>query len=152
MVTAFVLTGCDLFPRDVDAYLNKSVCTITYTDKTKEEITTEAFINAYNSYGSSLTQNGSTQEDAVNKTLDVLISRYVLLNHAKKTVSIDDDMEDVYDEVYTSLESSISSYVTAVKTEVIVHSSTFLCLQLLLNPQHAQFGRHFFRLVLLEFA
>lgn len=117
MVTAFVLTGCDLFPRDVDAYLNKSVCTITYTDKTKEEITTEAFINAYNSYGSSLTQNGSTQEDAVNKTLDVLISRYVLLNHAKKTVSIDDDMEDVYDEVYTSLESSISSYVTAVKTE-----------------------------------
>ena len=105
MVTAFVLTGCDLFPRDVDAYLNKSVCTITYTDKTKEEITTEAFINAYNSYGSSLTQNGSTQEDAVNKTLDVLISRYVLLNHAKKTVSIDDDMEDVYDEVYTSLES-----------------------------------------------
>ena len=42
--------------------------------------------------------------------------------------------------------------VTAVKTEVIVHSSTFLYLQLLLNPQHAQFGRHFFRLVLLEFA
>lgn len=117
MVTAFVLTGCDLFPRDVDAYLNKSVCTITYVDNTKEEITTEAFINAYNSYGSSLTQKGTSQEDAINKTLDVLISRYVLLNHAKKTVSIEDDMEEVYDEVYTSLKSSISSYVTAVKKE-----------------------------------
>lgn len=115
MVFVFMLSGCALFPRDVNAYLEKSVCTITYTDGKVEEITTEAFINAYNSYGSSLVQNGTETDEAIEKTLEVLISRYVLLNHAKKTVSIKDDEEEIFDNVYSSLVSSLDNYIDTVK-------------------------------------
>lgn len=117
MVFVFALTGCGLFPRNVNEYLNKSVCTITYQDNKKDEITTEAFINAYNSYGSSLVQNGTDTEEAMSQTLEVLISRYILLNYAQKKVSIEDEMENIYDEVYSSLVSNLDSYVTTVKTE-----------------------------------
>lgn len=115
MVFVFMLSGCALFPRDVNAYLEKSVCTITYTDGKVEEITTEAFINAYNSYGASLVQNGTETDEAIEKTLEVLISRYVLLNHAKKTVSIKDDEEEIFDNVYSSLVSSLDNYIDTVK-------------------------------------
>ncbi len=120
MLLAFViiLSGCDLFPKNYTAYLNKSVCTLTYADGEKEEITTEAYINAFNSYGSSLVQNGSTYEEAAEQTIEVLINRYVLLNHAKTVITItDDDKKEIYDDVYTSLKSNLETYETEVRDE-----------------------------------
>lgn len=115
---AFILTGCDLFPRNLEQYLNKPVCTITYADGKKEEISTEAFINAFNSYGASLTQQGSTYEQAAEQTVEVLISRYVLLNHAKQVVEISpEDQKEIWDDVYTSLKSNLDSYVTEVRKD-----------------------------------
>ncbi len=118
MLLAFVviLSGCDLFPKNYTAYLNKSVCTITYADGEKEEITTEAYINAFNSYGSSLVQNGSTYEEAAEQTIEVLINRYVLLNHAKSVITLnEDDKKEIYDDVYTSLKSNLETYETEVR-------------------------------------
>ena len=83
-----LLSGCSLFPRNLNAYLNKSVCTLTYTDGKTEEITTESFIGAFNSYGYSLVQNGTSYEDAREQTMDVLINRYVLLHHAKQEIEL----------------------------------------------------------------
>ncbi len=120
MLLAFVvlLSGCDLFPKNYAAYLNKSVCTITYADGEKEEITTEAYINAFNSYGSSLVQNGSTYEEAAEQTIEVLINRYVLLNHAKSVITLnEDDKKEIYDDVYTSLKSNLETYETEVRDE-----------------------------------
>ncbi len=118
MSLAFLLTGCDLFPKNYEAYLNKSVCTITYADGTKEEITTEAFINAYNSYGSSLVQQGTSYEDAAEQTVDILINRYVLLNYAKTKITLtDEDYRSIYDEVYSSLVSNLDSYEEEVRDD-----------------------------------
>ena len=118
MAFAFLLSGCSLFPKNMDAYLNKSVCTLTYKDGQKEEITTEVFINAFNSYGYSLVQNGTSYEDAKEQTMEVLVSRYVLLHEAKKVVTVSQDEEKkVLEDVYTSLNSTLSSYVTNVRTE-----------------------------------
>ncbi len=120
LLLAFVvmLSGCDLFPKNYTAYLNKSVCTLTYADGKKEEITTEAYINAFNSYGSSLVQNGSTYEEAAEQTIEVLINRYVLLNHAKSVITIsEDDKKEIYDDVYTSLKSNLETYETEVREE-----------------------------------
>ena len=118
MSLAFLLTGCDLFPKNYEAYLNKSVCTITYADETKEEITTEAFINAYNSYGSSLVQQGTSYEDAAEQTVDILINRYVLLNYAKTKITLtDEDYRSIYDEVYSSLVSNLDSYEEEVRDD-----------------------------------
>ncbi len=115
---AAVLSGCSLFPRNMEAYLNKSVCTITYADGTKDEITTESYISAFNSYGYSLVQNGTSYEDAKEQTLDVLINRYVLLNNAQKVIELDDDdKKEIYDDAFTSLKSNLNSYVSTIRTE-----------------------------------
>lgn len=115
---AFLLSGCNLFPKNMTAYLNKSVCTITYKDNTKDEITTESYINAFNSYGYSLVQNGTSYEDARKQTIDVLISRYVLLHHAKEVITLtDEDKKEIYDDVYTSLKSNLDSYITEVRKD-----------------------------------
>lgn len=87
---AFVLTGCDLFPRNVSAYLNQPVVTIEYSKDDILTITTEEFINAYNNYGASLvSQSKYTYSQAAEKTIDVLISRAVLLKEAKKNNYVD---------------------------------------------------------------
>lgn len=120
MSFAFLLSGCSLFPRNMSAYLNKSVCTITYENGNKQEITTEAFINAFNSYGYNLVQNGTSYEDASEQTIEVLINRYVLLNHAKSLESLElttDDYKEIYDDVYTSLESNLKNFIKEVREE-----------------------------------
>ena len=118
MSLAFLLTGCDLFPKNYAAYLNKSVCTITYADGSKEEITTEAFINAYNSYGSSLVQQGTSYKDAAEQTVEILINRYVLLNYAKTKITLNsDDYRSIYDEVYSSLVANLDSYEEEVRQD-----------------------------------
>ena len=120
MTFAFVLSGCDLFPRNMSAYLNKSVCTITYENGETEDITTREYINAFNSYGYTLVQNGTSYEDAANQTIDVLVNRYVLLHHATSNnlVTIDDSAEkEILDDVYTSLESNLDTYIDEVRTD-----------------------------------
>ena len=120
MTFAFVLSGCDLFPRNMSAYLNKSVCTITYENGETEDITTREYINAFNSYGYTLVQNGTSYEDAANQTIDVLVNRHVLLNHATSNnlVTIDDSAEkEILDDVYTSLESNLDTYIDEVRDD-----------------------------------
>ncbi len=120
MTFAFVLSGCDLFPRNMSAYLNKSVCTITYENGETEDITTREYINAFNSYGYTLVQNGTSYEDAANQTIDVLVNRHVLLNHAttNNLVTIDDSAgKEILDDVYTSLESNLETYIDEVRTD-----------------------------------
>ena len=120
MTFAFVLSGCDLFPRNMSAYLNKSVCTITYENGETEDITTREYINAFNSYCYSLVQNGTSYEDAANQTIDVLVNRYVLLHHATSNnlVTIDDSAEkEILDDVYTSLESNLDTYIDEVRDD-----------------------------------
>lgn len=127
MTFAFVLSGCDLFPRNMSAYLNKSVCTITYENGETEDITTREYINAFNSYGYTLVQNGTSYEDAANQTIDVLVNRYVLLHHATSNnlVTIDDSAEkEILDDVYTSLESNLDTYIDEVRDDWDVTAPT----------------------------
>ena len=120
MVLAFalLLSGCDLFPKNYSAYLNKSVCTITYADGTKEEIRTQDYINAFNSYGASLVQSGTEYAVAAEQTIEILINRFVLLNYAKKNIDItEDDKKEILDDVYSSLKSNMETYETEVRNE-----------------------------------
>ena len=125
---AFILTGCDLFPRNMEQYLNKSVCTITYQDGKVINVTTEDFINAFNSYGAQLVQNGSTYNEAADQTVEVLISRKVILEYAKGIEAISSKLEqqkqEFYDDVYSSLVSNLDSFISAVRTEWNIDAPT----------------------------
>ena len=117
---AFILSGCNLFPRNMSAYLNKSVCTITYEDGEVEEITSKEYINAFNSYGYTLVQNGTEYKDAAKQTVEVLVNRHVLLHHAEKNnlVTIDAEAKrEILDDVYTALESNLDTYIEEVQKD-----------------------------------
>ena len=117
MSFAFLLAGCDLFPRNQTEYLNRTVATLEYKDGTVDKITTKHFINAYNSYGYSLVQNGTEVEDALEQTMQVLINRRVMLNEAKKNVDIEPFVREILNETYESVVSNIESFEDEVETE-----------------------------------
>ena len=113
----FLLAGCDLFPRNRTEYLNRPVAMLEYNNGDKENITTERFISAFNSYGASLVQNGTSQEDALEQTLNVLINRYVLVHEAKLTVDISDKKQQVLEDTYDSIISNLDSFEEEVRNE-----------------------------------
>ena len=123
VMCASVLAGCNLFGRDLETYYNTVVAQINYEYSIGaenfsyvEDITKRDLINAYNSYGYSYTQNGYSQEDAVEMTLDSLINRSLmiteveryykeageeLLNDAEKTYLWEETYEAIYDNFRT---------------------------------------------------
>ena len=123
VMCASVLAGCNLFGRDLETYYNAVVAQINYEYSIGaenfsyvEDITKRDLINAYNSYGYSYTQNGYSQEDAVEMTLDSLINRSLmiteveryykeageeLLNDAEKTYLWEETYEAIYDNFRT---------------------------------------------------
>lgn len=126
MSFVFILTGCDLFPKDNYAYLDQTVAKVEYVDGTTDKISVKRFIQAYNSYGSSLVESeGLEFEDAAKQTIDVLVNRYVLLHEAKKNVKLEDvDNKLVLEETYDSLVSNLNSYVSEVREEWDMPEST----------------------------
>ena len=121
VMCASVLAGCNLFSRDLETYYNTVVAQINYQYSIgaenysyTEDITKRDLINAYNSYGYNYTQNGYTQEQAVEMTLDTLINRSLmitederyykdageeLLNDAEKTYLWEETNEAIYDNI-----------------------------------------------------
>ena len=119
VMCASVLAGCNLFGRDLETYYNTVVAQINYQYSIgaenysyTEDITKRDLINAYNSYGYNYTQNGYSQEEAVEMTLDTLINRSLmitevkryykeageeLLNDAEKTYLWEETYEAIYD-------------------------------------------------------
>ena len=119
VMCASVLAGCNLFGRDLETYYNTVVAQINYQYSIgaenysyTEDITKRDLINAYSSYGYNYTQNGYSQEEAVEMTLDTLINRSLmiteveryykeagqeLLNDAEKTYLWEETYEAIYD-------------------------------------------------------
>lgn len=128
MMCASVLTGCNLFTRDLETYYNAVVAEINYqyaigqeTHTYTEKITKRDLLDAYYSYGSAYVDNGYTQEEAINLTLDTLINRNLmiteveryyadngeeLLNDAEKTYLFEETYEailDLYEQHYNEI-------------------------------------------------
>lgn len=82
-----ILTGCNLFGRDLATYYNAVVATINYsytlngeTINESENITKRELITAYNSYGQDYVNNYNyTQAQAVETTLDTIINRKLMI-------------------------------------------------------------------------
>ena len=114
-----VLSGCNLFGRDDEAFFNAVVAEINYqysigTDERSytETITKRDLWNAYYSYGHNYVESAGSQEEAVELTLDGLINRRLMiteveryykaageevLNDAEKTYLWEETYEAIYD-------------------------------------------------------
>ena len=86
-----VLTGCNLFGRDDEAFYNAVVAEINYqysigTDERSytETITKRDLWNAYYSYGYNYVESAGSQEEAVELTLDGLINRRLMITEVER--------------------------------------------------------------------
>lgn len=81
MVVSF-FAGCNLFERDMNAYLSQTVAKVNGVEVTKEEL-----INSLGTYGSTLINSyGYTQAEAVDYLVDYLMDKKILLKYIKKLV------------------------------------------------------------------
>ena len=128
MCTA-VLTGCNLFGRDLETYYNAVVARINYsyelngqTITESEDITKRELINAYNSYGYNYVNNyGYTQQEAVEATLDTIINRKLMIKDVKSTYKRENkelfnDSETTYlwESTYDAFYSNLRQYYNEI--------------------------------------
>lgn len=106
MLSIGVLTGCDTFKKDNQAYLSQVVARAGDVVVTKEE-----FANGFYNYGNQLMQEGNTRKEAVKQTIEMLINRELLVNHIK-TLAAKEEAKEQKDYVY---ELTNKEYNAAVK-------------------------------------
>lgn len=128
MCTA-VLTGCNLFGRDLETYYNAVVARINYsyelngqTITESEDITKRELINAYNSYGYNYVNNyGYSQHEAVEETLDTIINRKLMIKDVESTYKRENkelfnDSETTYlwESTYDAFYSNLRQYYNEI--------------------------------------
>lgn len=128
MCTA-VLTGCNLFGRDLETYYNAVVARINYsyelngqTITESEAITKRELINAYNSYGYNYVNNyGYSQHEAVEETLDTIINRKLMIKDVESTYKRENkelfnDSETTYlwESTYDAFYSNLRQYYNEI--------------------------------------
>ncbi len=116
MIITCSLAGCATFSIDRVKYYNEVVATVGDTNITRADL-----ISAYSNYGYSyfVSQQGQTETEAMNSTLDILIDRELLYQYAL-------DNDDIYrptayqvnegiQTLFDSLDEQMATYVEEAK-------------------------------------
>ena len=115
----FVFAGCDLFSQNSASYLNETVISISYDDGKTLTITRREYNNAYNNYGSDLINNGYSEDDAKEKTVNALVNRKILLEEAKANTKVQEKVQaeesELLYQTYEALVSNAEDYEKEVK-------------------------------------
>ena len=121
-----LFTGCNLWSSNNYSRLDEIVATNGDIQITREELITAFNSSGYNYY----TNYGLTLKEAVEKTIDGLISRRYLLNHIEEISKTDSkykltEQEEyaVIKETWSYIDDSISSIVDQVKKELNISST-----------------------------
>ena len=109
---SFILTGCNLFPRNQANYLNAPIITFKTDDEKNITVTKKELLSAFNSYGSTLMNNyGYDVEKSVEEVIKVLINREVTLVKAKKEITLGNgDLNDIWDSTYETMLENLATY------------------------------------------
>lgn len=115
MIVSCCLTGCSTFSIDYVKFYNETVAVVN-----EEKISRYDLLNAYNSYGNQyyVTQQGMSEAEAINKTLDTMINRILLADYAKNDAKYalnEYDINSVYQNVLDSLEESFNSFLASAR-------------------------------------
>lgn len=115
MIVSCCLTGCSTFSIDYVKFYNETVAVVN-----DEKISRYDLLNSYSSYGNQyyVTQQGMSEKEAINKTLDTMINRILLADYAKndpKYALTEYDINSVYQNVIDSLEESYESFLTTAR-------------------------------------
>ena len=112
------LSGCSTFSINKVKFYNEVVAEVY-----GKEITRFDLINSYNNYGYEyyVSQQGLSEKEALNKTLDLMVDRMLLAKYAKSNpvyALSDYDINNIYQEVLDYLDESFDTY-TAQAREIL---------------------------------
>ncbi len=116
MLITCSLAGCATFSVNKVKYYNEVLVII---DETK--ITRYDLLSAYNSYGYQyfMQQQGQSEQEALNSTLDLLVDRELIYKHALDNDSLyrptEYQINEVITEMFSSLDEQMNSYVETAK-------------------------------------
>lgn len=115
IMSVALFTGCNVIERDDAKYYNKVVATVG-----EHKFTMKDLLQSYNMYGSTyVEQQNMSVKDAVERTVDDMIERYLLVEELVSTgvVDIDAYEEDLKRLVYAYMDSQIDDYETKVRLD-----------------------------------
>ena len=111
MVVSCMLAGCAGFAVNRVKYYNTVVATVGDTSITRHDL-----LSAYNSYGYYyyVSQQGKSEKEAINSTLDLLIERELLYKYAvdqgDKFKPTAEQVNNIVIDIYDSLDSQMDKY------------------------------------------
>lgn len=115
VMCVFCLTGCSWLELDNAKYYDKIVVTIENTkDFNKKEL-----VEAFSSYGYQYySQYQMSMEDSVNKTIESMIDRYLLMEVVKDEITLTTEEKlQIKKEAFNYMEDSINTYEDKVRKE-----------------------------------
>ena len=115
ILTGFSLAGCALFQRDVEYYNDVIVATVGSDIK----ITKKQLVDGFNNFGYQYTQQGMNTEEALEKTLDTIIDREILVELSKEMFGVLSDNEEAGARkvAFDALDSAIKDMEKKVREE-----------------------------------
>lgn len=113
---ASVLSGCTLFEKNLAKYYTKTVISIEYPTGDKIDISKKELITAFNNYGSTLVSQGSTMEDALDKTMTALINQKVLIKDSEDKITLSNlDRNNLWEESLSSIKTNLETFAKEVR-------------------------------------
>ena len=127
MVITCGLAGCAGFSINKVKYYNEVLATVGDTHITRYDL-----LSAYNSYGSNyyLTQQGKSEEEALQSTLDLLIDREALYQYASNAENNAKYKPTAYqvnvivEELFSSLDEQMETYIKNAKKVLNIKTET----------------------------
>ena len=119
-----VLSGCNLFTMDKNAYYNQVVASVTIPEEdgksTTLTINKEELMQAHNRYYQTLSQNGYSGQALVDYLVDLLIDQKIVINEVTKLIEdnkitiTNNDKNEIWTSTYENMEGLLKDYETGV--------------------------------------
>ena len=119
-----VLSGCNLFTMDKNAYYNQIVASVTVPEdddkKTTITVNKEELMQAYNRYYQSLSQNGYSGQALIDYLVDLLVDQKIVINEVTKLIEsnqitlTNNDKNEIWTSTYENMEGLLKDYENGV--------------------------------------
>ena len=119
-----VLSGCNLFTMDKNAYYNQVVASVTIPEEdgksTTLTINKEELMQAHNRYYQTLSQNGYSGQALIDYLVDLLIDQKIVINEVTKLIEdnkitiTNNDKNEIWTSTYENMEGLLKDYETGV--------------------------------------
>lgn len=128
LVAVFALTvmlsGCNLFTMDKNAYYNQVVASVTVPEEDGKSktftVTKEELMQSYNRYYETLSQNGYSGQRLIDYLVDLLVDQKIVINEVTKLIEEDkitltnNDNNEIWTSTYENMEGLLKDYETGV--------------------------------------